>query len=137
MTLHLLKLCVGCDSVDDLRAWRRQSALAGQGWVLRTRQTPRLAERLLAGGSLYRVFKGAILCRQLILAVDSRGAAGERWCEITLDETTVLTLPTPRRAFQGWRYLDPAEAPPDLDSSGEDGFLPPELARRLREAGAW
>jgi hypothetical protein len=137
VTLNLLKLCVGCDTVEELKVWRRQSASAGQPWILRTRQTPRLVDRLLDGGSLYRVFKGDILCRQLILAVDSCEAAGERWCEITLDETIVLTEPTPRRAFQGWRYLELADSPMDINVGDSDGYLPPELARRLREAGAW
>jgi hypothetical protein len=137
VTLHLLKLCVGCDDVGALLAWRESLRVEGEPWVLRTKQTPRQVERLLEGGSLYRVYKGLILSRQRILRVSSLGEGASRRCEITLDETVVLTAPTPRRAFQGWRYLDPADAPPDLPQTPGAATLPPELARRLREAGAW
>ncbi len=137
MTLHLVKLCVGCDTVEELVAWQRQRDPPGAPWILRTRQTPRLADRLMDGGSLYRVFKGAILCRQRILAVTCVEAEGQKRCEITLDPTPVLTVPTPRRPFQGWRYLEAADVPPDLADEGDGEALPPDLARRLREVGAW
>jgi hypothetical protein len=137
MTLHLIKLCVGCDSVEELLAWRRDSARPGQPWKLRTRQTPRRADQLTAGGSLYRVYKGSILSRQAILEVQTVGAGPAARCEITLSETVVLTLPTPRRAFQGWRYLACADAPPDLSQAMGQGDVPVQLARRLREIGAW
>ncbi len=137
MTLHLVKLCVGCDTVEELVAWQRQMGVPGKPWILRTRQTPRLADQLIDGGALYRVFKGAILCRQRILAVTCVQAEGQKRCEITLDPTLVLTVPTPRRPFQGWRYLGAADVPPDLADEADGGALPPDLARRLREAGAW
>ncbi len=137
MTLHMVKLCVGCDTVEDLLDWRSQSAAQGEPWVLRTRQTPRQADRLLDGGSLYRVFRGFILSRQRILAVRCAGEGPERRCEITLDEDVIRTVPTPRRAFQGWRYLSPDDVPPDLAQDAGGQALPPDLARCLREAGAW
>lgn len=137
MTLNLIKLCVGCHTVEELGAFRRQSAPRGDPWTLRTRQTPRLADRLTQGGSLYRVFKGVILCRQRILAVATICDGPERRCEITLDETIVLTDPTPRRAFQGWRYLEQADAPLDLSECEGSHSLPADLAGRLREAGVW
>lgn len=133
MPLHMIKLVVGCDTIEDLLDWH-----AGQGrpWIMHTRQTPKRASELLEGGSLYRVFKGMILCRQRILAVDTVGEGVTARCEVTVDPKIVRVAPTPRRAFQGWRYLDGKDAPPDLDG-GEDGEIPPELARQLREAGAW
>jgi hypothetical protein len=133
MQLHMIKLVVGCDTIEDLLDWH-----AGQGrpWIMHTRQTPKRASELLEGGSLYRVFKGMILCRQRILAVDTVGEGVTARCEVTVDPKIVRVAPTPRRAFQGWRYLDGKDAPPDLDG-GEDGEIPPELARQLREAGAW
>ena len=129
----MIKLCVGCDSVQELLEWR-----AGQRgpWVLRTRQTPKRAGELVDGGSLYRVYKGVILSRQAILAVRRVGEGPDARCEVTLDEAVVRVAPTPRRAFQGWRYLQAADAPPDLPQTGGDE-IPSELARRLREAGAW
>ena len=137
MPLHLIKLCVGCDTVEDLLAWRQASGGASQPWILRTRQTPKRAAELVAGGSIYRVYKGFILSRQCILAVDTIGAGPAKRCEMTLDETLVLTAPTPRRAFQGWRYLAIADAPPDLGIGDGGGVMPTALARQLRQMGAW
>ena len=129
----MIKLVVGAASIDDLLAWR-----VGQAgpWLHSTRQTPKRADELIDGGSLYRVFKGAILCRQRILAVKTVGEGVVVRCEITLDETVHRTVPTPRRAFQGWRYLTAADAPPDL-TPGQDDDLPTDLALKLRELGAW
>ena len=83
-----------------------------------------------------QVFKGVIHCRQAITAVNTVGEGVTARCEVTLDPETVRVAPTPRRAFQGWRYLEPKDAPPDLpaDSFGD---MPQDLARQLREAGAW
>ncbi|MEO7027237.1 MAG: DUF1489 domain-containing protein [Caulobacteraceae bacterium] len=130
-------MCVGADTVADLLAWRRAAFSAGDPWILRTRNTPRRAAELLAGGSLFRVYKGVILSRQRILAVARVGEGKAARCEITLDAQVVLTTPTPRRAFQGWRYLPSADAPPDLSGEGDDVALPQPLARQLREIGAW
>lgn len=136
MPLHMIKLVVGAASLEDLLDWRARSGQDGQPWVLRTRMTPKRAAELVDGGSIYRVFKGVILCRQRILAVSTVGEGVTARCEIALDEDLVRVAPTPRRAFQGWRYLDPKDAPPDLDAA-EFGEIPEDLARRLREAGAW
>ena len=135
MALHMIKLCVGAASVEDLLQWQRIHA-PGCPWVMRTRQTPKRAAELVDGGSLYRVFKGVILCRQAILAVDTVGEGVTARCEVTLDPTPIRVAPTPRRAFQGWRYLQPADAPQDLSAEGF-GDMPQALALRLREAGAW
>jgi len=137
LSLHLIKLCVGCDTVEELLAWRAAARSEDKPWILRTRQTPRRAPELLEGGSLYRVYKGFILSRQVILAVDTVGDGPARRCEMTLAEEVVLTAPTVRRPFQGWRYLGPADAPPDLDAAEGGQPLPQALARRLREIGAW
>lgn len=131
--LHMIKLVVGCDTVDELLQWRAEQ---GGPWILRTRQTPKRAAELIDGGSIYRVFKGQILGRQKILDVRTVGEGEASRCEIRLDETIHRTVPTPRRAFQGWRYLTAADAPADL-AAGENGDLPPELALKLRELGAW
>lgn len=136
MALHMIKLCVGCDTVEELADWRRSVEVPGQPWILRTRQTPKRAAEMIDGGSVYRVFKGAILCRQLIVDINTVGEGPNARCEVTLDPELVRVAPTPRRAFQGWRYLTPKDAPPDL-SLEAFGEVPPELARQLREAGAW
>jgi hypothetical protein len=136
MPLHMIKLCVGADTIEDLLEWRKSHYAPGAPWTLRTRQTPKRAAEMIEGGSLYRVFKGVVLCRQRILAVETVGEGVNARCEVTLDEEVVRVAPTPRRAFQGWRYLEPKDAPEDLaqDAFGE---APPELARQLRELGAW
>lgn len=132
MALNMIKLVVGCDTIEDLLAWHQ----SGRPWIMHTRQTPKRAAELLDGGSLYRVFKGAILCRQRILAVDTVGDGAAARCEVTVDPEIIRVAPTPRRAFQGWRYLEAKDVPPDL--AGEvDGEIPAELARQLREVGAW
>jgi len=136
MALHVIKLCVGCDTVEELQAWRVPQATLGAPWILRTRQTPKRAAEILDGGSLYRVYKGMILSRQAILEIDTVGEGAAARCEMRLDETLVRVAPTPRRAFQGWRYLEAKDAPPDLDG-GAAAEVPPELARALREAGVW
>ena len=135
MALHLIKLCVGCDTVEELLDWRKDHGET-LPWVMRTRQTPKRATELLDGGSLYRVFKGFVLCRQRILSVDTVGAGVAARCEVTVDPEIVRVQPIPRRAFQGWRYLEDREAPGDLIGFSE-ASAPPELAKRLREIGAW
>ncbi len=134
MALHIIKLCVGCDTVEALVAWHAAGGL--HEWRVSTRMTPKRAAEVTAGGSLYRVFKGMVLCRQRIAAIETVGAGPAARCEFILDPAIVRVAPTPRRPFQGWRYLRPEEAPPDL-ADDVDGDLPPELALRLREAGVW
>lgn len=121
MTIHLVKLCVGAESVDDLAAWvaRRAERNAGgaHGRVSEhvTRMFPRRSEEVLDGGSLYWVIKGAVLVRQKI--VDLAPVAGDDGvarCAILLEPALVETQAQPRRAFQGWRYLKPEDAPKDL-----------------------
>jgi hypothetical protein len=135
MSLNIIKLVVGCDTVEDLIAWRRP--MAGEPWILRTRMTPKRADELLDGGSVYRVFKGLVLCRQRILAIDTVGEGQAARCQITLDEEVVRTQPLPRRPFQGWRYFEGKAAPADLAAPGDTASVPQDLAVRLREIGAW
>jgi hypothetical protein len=135
MALHLIKLCVGADSVEELRAWRAERAKQGIPPVVPTRMTPKRADELMDGGSLYWVIKGAILVRQRIVSIRTL-ESGSQPCKIDLAPELILTAPQPRRPFQGWRYLDPKDAPPDL--AGDDGVeMPQELAKQLREIGAW
>jgi hypothetical protein len=133
--LHLVKMCVGIAAVAELRDWQGLRLARGESLVHRTRHRPKRAEDILAGGSLYWVIGGAIRVRQAILALDA-GAdnEGHGFCAIGLDALLVETVPMPHRAFQGWRYLDAAEAPPDLASSGA-ADMPPEMLQALKELG--
>ena len=132
----MIKLCVGCDTVEELAAWGSVHWRPGAPWTLHTRQTPKRAAEMVEGGSVYRVFKGLILCRQRILDVATVGQGAAARCEVSLDPQLIRVAPTPRRAFQGWRYLEAADAPDDLGEAGA-GEIPTELARQLREIGAW
>ena len=131
--LNMIRLCVGCDTIDDLLAYHTDDEAP---WLLHTRMTPKRADELLDGGSIYRIFKGMILCRQRIVGIRTTGEGPNAQCEIALDREIIRVVPTPRRAFQGWRYLEAKDAPADLETGVNDG-IPPELARQLREAGAW
>ena len=137
-SLHLLKLCVGIDRPEDLASWQQHRALKGRTkfWHT-TRMWPRREVELLEGGSLYWVMKGAITCRQPIMALEEEiGADGVRRCRIMLHKDIVLTARAPRRAFQGWRYLAAADAPRDLGHIDEaGGDLPEELADELLRIG--
>jgi hypothetical protein len=135
MALHIIKLVVGCDTVEDLIAWRRPQE--GEPWILRTRMTPKRVAELLDGGSVYRVFKGMVLCRQRILAIDTVGEGQAARCHMRLDEEVIRTQPLPRRPFQGWRYFEHKDAPDDLARPGEAPDVPQDLAVKLRELGAW
>lgn len=103
---------------------------------MHTRQTPKRAAEILDGGSLYWVFKGQILIRQRVLAIETIPAGSRKRCEILIDDEMIATTPQPRRAFQGWRYFETKDAPPDL-TNGDAPSLPQDLARQLREIGAW
>jgi hypothetical protein len=141
--IHLLKLCVGCDSVEDLLDWQaaraqeRRAAGADPRPAHVTRMWPRREAELLDGGSLYWVIKGTILCRQRVLALErEHGGDGIERCRLRLDPEVVRTAPAPRRAFQGWRYLRPGDAPADLALAAAGmPVLPPALAAGLAEIG--
>lgn len=137
--VNLVKLCVGCDSVEDLAAWQAQRFAKDPDWQPRhvTRMWPKRESELVAGGSLYWVIKGVILARQQVIRLDEViGDDGVRRCGLVLGRSLVRTQAAPRRAFQGWRYLDPDDAPPDLPQSrtGEEE-LPPDIASKLAEIG--
>jgi len=145
MTLHLIKLCVGCDSIEDLASWQaerlRQRRKAGEKrpqLFHRTFQTPKRREELLAGGSLYWVIKGLVQVRQPLADI-AEGAKedGTPCCLLILGNELVPVRPVPRRAFQGWRYLDPGVAPPDLEarSAAGIGAMSPRLRKQLAELG--
>lgn len=138
-TLHLVKLCVGVEHPDELIEWqdrrRRETGRAHAFHI--TRMWPKRAEELLAGGSLYWVMKGEIKARQQILRLEPVDSDdGITRCAIILDPDVVKTERAPRRAFQGWRYLDATSAPADLDAgTTANATLPDSLAHALVELG--
>lgn len=143
MPLHLLKLCVGAESIGDLEAWiaSRMAAKKKRGEALEhihtTRMTPKRRDELLDGGSLYWVIKGQIAARERLL--DLRpvvGADGIGRTDLVLDGNVVPVMPRPFRPFQGWRYLQDKDAPADLGRNDRGiAEMPEELRRELREMG--
>lgn len=138
-SIHLIKLCVGAEAVQDLINWQRNPRARGPDGQPRhvTRMWPKKADALLNGGSIYWVFKGLVLCRQRIARLDEvTGADGITRCGIVLDPQVFRTRSAPKRPFQGWRYLKPEDAPADLpEGRASEEPLPPELNRALAEIG--
>jgi hypothetical protein len=138
---HLIKLSVGTEDVADLAGWqadRRYQTADGLPCHI-TRMWPKREAEVLAGGSIYWVIKGLVLCRQTILRLDrAEGSDGILRCAIVLAPDLVRVAPMPKRPFQGWRYLNPADAPPDLAQMRPgDDVLPPELTRVLADIGVF
>lgn len=143
MALHLIKLCVGADSIDDLREWVAERALTAMSAGLEphsihtTRMVPKRMEELLEGGSLYWVIKGQVQARQKLLDIRTfTDGEGISRCQLILGPEVIETAGQPRRPFQGWRYLPQDDIPRDLTSLGADvAELPADLRRELTELG--
>ena len=141
MTLNLIKLCVGCDSIDDLVEWidfrMKEKRKAGEPLehMHVTRMVPKRIPELLDGGSLYWVIKGNVQVRQRLIDirpfVDDEGIGR---CRLVLEPKAVATQWQPKRPFQGWRYFPVEDAPRDL-RRGRRGDLPPELGAELAALG--
>ena len=143
MALHMLKLCVGCDSIADLEGWiselmalwRRLGKPEEQSHT--TRMVPKRIAEILDGGSLYWVIKGQVACRQRITDIrpftDGEGIGR---CHLVLEPVVIAVEPRPCRPFQGWRYMDETSVPRDLGAGGGDLLaMPEELRRELRQLG--
>jgi len=143
MTLHIVKLCVGADSIEDLANWQTQRVAEARRLANglpepfhTTRMVPKRQDAVLDDGSLYWVIRGVIQVRQRIKGFEEATRHdGVRCCRMVLDPKLVAVRPTPRRAFQGWRYLEADDAPADLDSAvmSELSAMPPGMRRELAE----
>lgn len=137
--INLVKLSVGTESVETLRAWQEQYRQTLPEGLPRhvTRMWPKREAELLNGGSIFWVIKGLIQCRQRILRLDEvTGEDGIRRCAIVLDRDLHRTNTAPKRPFQGWRYLKPEDSPADLpEGREEEQPLPAELSQALAEIG--
>jgi hypothetical protein len=143
MSLNLIKLCVGCDSVVELSSWIKQRLKQKKArkekpeHIHTTRMVPKRVDELVDGGSLYWVIRGQVMCRQDLVAirpfVDKDGVGR---CRLVLRPKVVPVEPRPFRAFQGWRYLDGKDAPRDLDRAAPGARnMPEQMRRELRELG--
>jgi hypothetical protein len=144
MSLHLIKLAVGCESVKELKGWVAERMLAAkkkglpQHHVHVTRMTPKRVEDILAGGSLYWVIRGEVAAREKIIAIEPfRDRDGIGRCRLVMQPKVIPVSPRPMRPFQGWRYLTPDDAPSDLGRTSAAGIaaMPEPLRRELRDLG--
>lgn len=143
MALHILKLCVGCDSIADLEGWIADSMALWrrlgkpQEQIHTTRMVPKRIDEILEGGSLYWVIKGQIACRQRLLDIRPfKDADGIGRCNLVLEPVVVPVTPRPCRPFQGWRYIETKAVPPDLGSAPSDlAAMPEDLRRELSQLG--
>jgi len=131
----MIKLSVGSESVESLREWQEEILAKKRKkrqkpelfhW---TRMMPKKKDEVLDGGSIYWVIKGFIRARQRILDLDQRiDDEGQPYCAIVLDPPLIPTALRSFRAFQGWRYFDPADVPPDAEkrASGKSRGQPSE-----------
>lgn len=138
-SINLVKLSVGTESIETLEAWQKTPHAQTQDGLPRhvTRMWPKRGTEILNGGSIYWVIKGVIQCRQTILRLDEAiGHDDIRRCAIVSDPTLIPVAPTPKRPFQGWRYLKTKDSPPDLSAArAGDDTLPEELRAELADIG--
>lgn len=141
MTVHLVKLCVGVESIQDLVDWQQQQIKTRQKkkqaleLVHVTRMMPKRIEALLDGGSLYWVIKGHIAARHRLIDIRPVTKNGTPHCGIVYDPELVATERRFRSPFQGWRYLEPNDAPPDARQIKGGDDLPEALKIELAELG--
>jgi len=151
MTVNLIKLCVGVSDVTQLvqeherlvrQALKRKTKkpVEDHHW---TRMRPKRDEEVLDCGSLFWVIRGTIRVRHRILRLDDvTDADGQAYCAIIYDPKVILVEPRPRRAFQGWRYLEADDSPPDLPNQRQalanaaaEGDMPVDMLAELRTLG--
>ena len=142
MTLHIIKLCVGAESIEDLAQWQakrikdqKKRGVKKPTLMHVTRMTPKRKDEVLDGGSLYWVIKGQIAVRQKLLDLKPTTKNGTPHCGLVYDKQLIPVQRRTQRAFQGWRYLDPKDAPPDARGTKGLEKLPEELQRELVSLG--
>lgn len=141
MTLHLIKLCVGADSVADLAGWQEKRLAQAKRkkkpleLMHVTRMMPKQGDELLDGGSLYWVIKGQIAVRQRLLELRPVTREGVPHCGLIYDPKLVPVERRFHRPFQGWRYLSAKDAPADIKGRAKDIRMSDQLRAQLTELG--
>ena len=131
MALHLIKLAVGAKSVADVTAWQKARAKVAPPLRHRTRNFPRRADEIIGGGSIYWVVNRVISVRQLIVDIrQAKDRDGAKCTDLVLHPDLVPVRGRVMKPFQGWRYLDAADAPPD-EAITDASALPEALRREL------
>ena len=127
MPLHLTKVAVGCASIEALQNRIARRAINGEVRVA-TRMRPKRMDELI-GGSLHWIVKHRIIARQQILRLEDRN---DGRIDIVCSAELVTVPPRPKRAHQGWRYLEEKDAPTGEDDGTGLSELPPRLYGKLR-----
>lgn len=143
MPLHILKLCVGCDSIRDLEEWIEETQALNrrlgrpEEQIHTTRMVPKNRDSIAGAGSLYWVIKGQVMCRELITDIRPfKDQDGIGRCHLVLKPEVIPVEPRPCRPFQGWRYLQDKDKPRDLALGGADlGAMPEQMRRELAGLG--
>ncbi len=126
--LHLTKVAFGATSLDQMLGWWENR---GPQARLTTRYKPKRADELV-GGSLFWILKHQLVARTEILGFEE--AEGGK-TDIVVSTAIVRVRPVARRAHQGWRYLDAADAPLDLLTGEGADDLPAKLVGDLSALG--
>jgi hypothetical protein len=136
MALNLIKLCVGVSEMEEMKSWVAIAKGSGEALDHVTRMFPRRKDEILPNGSLYWVIRGMILCRQPIADLEVvTGGDGIERCRIVFKPQIIPVRPTPRRAFQGWRYLLAEDAPIDMPRGSGGKDMSEKMRRELAELG--
>ena len=125
MPLHLTKVAVGCASIEALQNRIARRVTADGVVRVPTRMRPKRAAELV-GGSLHWIVKHRIVASLEILRFEDRS---DGRIDIVCSDRLVMVPPLPRRAHQGWRYLE-MDVPEEADPSGV-ADLPPRLYGKL------
>ncbi len=136
MALNLIKLCVGVSEMQEMKSWVAISNGRGETLDHVTRMFPRRKDEILPGGSLYWVIRSVILCRQPIADLEAvTGIDGIERCRIVFKPEIIPVRPTPRRPFQGWRYLLAEDAPIDMPHGTGEADMSEKMQRELAALG--
>ena len=132
--VNLKKLAVSIKSIEELRA-RLNFNIEKNGELIHiTRNKPKRSDELCNGGSLYWVINRKVLVRQKILNVKKvLGHENKIFAGILLENKIIKVRPTPMKAFQGWRYYENEDVPPDIK---DDGFTD-EFNNELNKLGLY
>ena len=132
--VNLKKLAVGIKSIEELRA-RLNFNIEKNGELIHiTRNKPKRFDELCNGGSLYWVINRKVLVRQKILNIKKvLGHENKIFAGILLENKIIKVRPTPMKPFQGWRYYENEDVPPDIK---DDGFTD-EFNNELNKLGLY
>lgn len=124
--LHLTKVAFACRDLEMLQERVARRAIGGEIRIA-TRMRPKRASELI-GGNLYWIVKHRLIAALEILRFEDRE---DGRIDIVCSAELRRVAPTPRRAHQGWRYLEDSDAPSGDDDGSGLGALPPQLYGRL------